>query len=835
MCKNDSSFPIILGRRGGSKFSIITDSNNAILYDNVLVSIQNKKKLNLIKQNLLSYIHDIIGIETDSQERNKLLNLKRRIFNDKDYAECSFIKNKHPEIKKLCNYYYSLQTKHIEDIDRKKSIFFKTLYHSIFKLKETTQNYFFANGLLFASNVLFEQIEKKSFNYNSLNKKDKKIVISVLKYLSRSLVKTTPFSSFNNLFSLQLNNGDYQSLNYGIQQSNIEITNVFFHKLKTFLLTESIFKNHLIIHINSTIEDTDTNNKFHFFNNNKNTETFSKLDKSEILETIIENLKNKQLIYLELVNILTDVTGEPRITVIKYVDKLIEFGFLHLEYPVIFERKNWVNDLNIFLLKHNKLISNYKNLSNLLVNIKKTICRLEETADVNRKKQIIHNSYLEICNYFVSRQKNILFNEIVKAQDLYYEQTFVKTEEKISKTKVDKISLDLNKVFHNLNNIPFKLAFKKFLGTELLEKHSGKLPILEFYQKIYLNNLDHSILKEKDLLTFKLNIRKIALEISECSNLECIDLSLFTEDIYNVSDIDNIPFGAFIQVSNNDWDTIVLNSFSKGFGSNISRFLNCMPASATELISDYIANKKTIVADIKDASISNLNNYPPLTRELFDIAQNYTSKNHYKEINLLESYIVSDLKKGIILLTKDGKEITPNIFSLEAPSRKSKFSNFLDFLNPIDNTGFQMYKDRINNIYKENILEKELIVIPRLTYTDKVIIQRKTWLVKKNILINLIDKTIYDLEESYHNINEWIYKKNIPNNVFITTEKRIDSKLTDNYKPQYIDFTSPLYIMLLTNLLYSADDIIQISEMYPSAKEIIADDGYVKEYVLNLN
>ena len=81
-----------------------------------------------------------------------------------------------------------------------KEVFNQELISSIEQLKKITNTYFFKNGMLFSSHILSREISKTDFKFNILNKKNKRLLISVLKYLSRSLTKTTPFSSFNSVF-----------------------------------------------------------------------------------------------------------------------------------------------------------------------------------------------------------------------------------------------------------------------------------------------------------------------------------------------------------------------------------------------------------------------------------------------------------------------------------------------------------------------------------------------------------------------------------------------------------------------------------------------------------
>ena len=372
-----------------------------------------------------------------------------------------------------------------------------------------------------------------------------------------------------------------------------------------------------------------------------------KLQKSPILIYIKTKLLSNNLVYDELVTELKIITEETEKTINLFINNLIDEGFLNIEYPVSCDNKNWIEELLSFILNNTQLFKKESELISLLKSIQKTIFDLENSINVNERSKYIKESYLEILKYFNTLNNETNFATKVKPQDLFYEDTFSKYKDIVSAKIINNASETLKEVFFSLNNIKHKEAFKKNLGNHLQEKYNGKLPILLFYEKIYLKYSKEFVLSESDLTIFTESFQKIAKDINENESLGAIDLSKYIKPNRNC----DTPFGAYIQVSNQNWDQIVVNSFSNGNGSNISRFLNFLPKEYSEEVLEYNKDrhKNIILAEVKDASIHNVNAYPPLSNYVINVMDDNALKKHYHCINLLNIYAVSDPKRGIVL------------------------------------------------------------------------------------------------------------------------------------------------------------------------------------------
>ena len=86
----------------------------------------------------------------------------------------------------------------------------------------------------------------------------------------------------------------------------------------------------------------------------------------------------------------------------------------------------------------------------------------------------------------------------------------------------------------------------------------------------------------------------------------------------------------------------------------------------------------------------------------------------------------------------------------------------------------------------------------------------------------------------FYELHKWKTDNNIPDEVFIkSTNQNSKNPQNDNYKPIYINFTMPIFIILLQNILKSSDLIIELSEVLPSSGNVVNNGRFVKEYALN--
>jgi hypothetical protein len=187
------------------------------------------------------------------------------------------------------------------------------------------------------------------------------------------------------------------------------------------------------------------------------------------------------------------------------------------------------------------------------------------------------------------------------------------------------------------------------------------------------------------------------------------------------------------------------------------------------------------------------------------------------------------------LLTARTESLKILNFSLEDLNRRSAFYKFIDTFNDTDLFGLNYLLGGIAQFFESKVLQAKIVSIPRIKFRERLTIQRRRWLILKTTLLNSVSKT-KEKGENFLNLNAFMIKNAIPEEVFIKFAKRNLKNLQDDkHKPQYFNFRFPVFTALFIDQLNKAGDVIEISEMFPSSDGVMKTGGKVKEYIFNCN
>ena len=839
-------FPYIIGRTGGGAIDTLsklkaTSTNKAL---EELPPI--KKKINSIKTELVDLIYDAIKKTDDLKAKNKLLNFKRDLYNDRNIAtHLSYLHTQLGETDPIMtglNEYLAQEERYKALLDKTQTIYQEDLKNAIVALGEITDSPYLKNGLLFSSPTsLRDQIEKFSFDTATLNKKQRRLIFSLLKYITRSTTKTTPFSSFNAIFCLKENGNNYTPLSTGEKPSNMTLNNLVYYYLQTLLLQSPEVKNVLEIRLNDTILALD--DSYHYFTNFENNEFFKKVGKSEIVNFILEFLtKPGKIYYQDLVEELSKATGEPTENARPFVEQLITEGIIYIKYPVSNHDRAWPDRLLDFLKSEFSPESSLlvEKTIRLLETLRSVAVSLEKEKSTATRELILQKTHQQLISFSneIDHGKAEVLNK-VHMQDLFYEDTLREYPGKLSKKPLDNTLEDIALLNNLFSATDPKQNAKNKIASHINQLNGAKtVPLLKFYEEVYLKTVDTSFEISKNVLdglgkTFGNAINQLNADETQ----EAFDFKEYVNPELSIKNTDSLGL-YFQKFTSNDKETLVINNFSSGHGSNISRYLNIYPTEIADCLKEKVAERfpGKIVAEIKDASIHNVNTFPPLAANIINVSMNGQVNDAYTSIPLRDLFISADSSGGVSLQDKEGKTIVPVDFSSEGIHRKSKLFQFIDLFSPSSTFGLPFLHQIIDQVYLEKLTTSKegLIAIPRIYFGENIVLRRKKWLVSKKELLKV--SATGTLQEVYIALNEWKIKKQIPNEVFVKISKTNNYE-NDNYKPQYIHFEMPLLIMLFQNMLEKADDVIEITEMLPHSSQLPVNSSNkrsVSEYVVSL-
>lgn len=832
-------FEYVFGRKGGVSFDLLQtletfDSSNFIAFDKVDALYR------IIKEELNISLYNYIGKSQNRNIQNLLLNIKRDVFNNRDikkYSDSFILLD--DNITKSIQQYIEIQKEKADIESLIQSHYMACLKRSVLQLKKISEMFFIRNGLLFSSDSMAKNIEKFNLEEKYLNvKKEEKMVNSLLRYITRSGAKTSPFSSYNNIFALRQDEHYFSPVHVS-NSSMISINNLVYLIFNKILLSISQIKKSFFIFLNPTIKTKDS--YLNYFYNSDNNEAFFNANKSKILEYVIDLLtKNEALPYDELSDNIGKVTEETKENVNKYLDNLIENGLIIIDLPVFISDNEWPDKLLKILgniqLDNQDVIEGLISILTQLIDSKNI---LEQVIDVKKREYICNKSY----SIFISKLEEIIqvlnqpklcaiLNKIT-ASDLFYEDTMTDKipifKYPISNT-VDKIT-HLCRIFQCST---IKSEFRKIFAQRIREMdEEPKIPLLQFYQDIFLNNDFY----ENVLFNFQTGF--IALfddffkSLHSLKNQEEIDIEPF---IFDIQPDNPVSFDFFTQITTlNDTNVFVVNSIQPEGGTNISRFLNLFPQYTIDRklkqeLKLYYGN--SVIANITDAAIHNTNSFSPLTDCIIDVS--LKNGDFRTNINLSDLYICIDPKKHVHFEDSSGNEIIPINFSMETMSRKSSLMKFIDLFNDNNLEGLATLLHLYENILITLNNNEPVIVIPRLCYTNGIILSRKKWFVRKSFLKSYL----YSQESEslqFKLFNEWRKKIGIPKHFFVKENEA--SNRGEYSKPQYINAEAPIYFRLLKKQFELDDDFIVFSEMLPSPEQLVTnekDERFVMEYIFSI-
>eukprot|EP01006_Ploeotia_vitrea_P037791 TRINITY_DN66170_c4_g1_i1.p1 TRINITY_DN66170_c4_g1~~TRINITY_DN66170_c4_g1_i1.p1 ORF type:complete len:541 (-),score=-10.87 TRINITY_DN66170_c4_g1_i1:357-1736(-) len=338
-------------------------------------------------------------------------------------------------------------------------------------------------------------------------------------------------------------------------------------------------------------------------------------------------------------------------------------------------------------------------------------------------------------------------------------------------------------------------------------------------------------------------------------NVTLQDLKSVNEKLgAEVKDTSHNSYGTFIQLhKENDKIKGVLNSAFGGYGKMLSRFMHIFDQSVTDDMREWNMSLNTggYFVENCDASYFNANLHPPLMPYEIWMPGGHNSLPEEKQIPVTDFAVkVSEGKNRLDLVHKESQK-PANIFDLGFQGSKGRselfqlLSSFTksEFLFPFTVTsGINEKFNQLNRKEGEKADRPKISIQPRILYEDTIVLQRKGWNIPAKLLP--IRNSTESNWEYFVRINQWRNDLGIPDEVFIFVNARSGSNAApannkvragrDDYKPQYINFKSPILVNLLEKALKKVPYSLKIEEMAPYSDQLLEmnNEKYVTEFMI---
>ncbi len=314
-------------------------------------------------------------------------------------------------------------------------------------------------------------------------------------------------------------------------------------------------------------------------------------------------------------------------------------------------------------------------------------------------------------------------------------------------------------------------------------------------------------------------------------------------------------FGAFIQFykekdkKGNDILKGVLNTSFPGYGKMVSRFLHIFDQQLSGDIRSWnlkLSDGKLMVENC-DASYFNANIHPSLMPYEIRMPGANNMHSSEKQLPVRDFELCLDKKDQELKLfhKPSGKEGYVFDLGFQSSSGRSRLfqllsqftkSEYLHVYPVVDAVNTTSGKSDSNEDKKEQVR-----ILPRIVYEDQIILQRKSWLIPKTLLLSR--KNGETDSGFYFRMNIWRKCHDIPDEVFVfivpaAEYSEVKGKLqkpgNDDYKPQYINFNNPLLVNLLEKLINKVPESLKVQEMLPAPQQMLHIEGrkFVSEFMV---
>lgn len=880
-------FPYALQRFTGAAFNELDRMSVSSLSQRYAQLHGLLRDLEVLREDLCDSIHLLISLETDKKKQQFLLNYKRDIYNDRKITRESIEllrSTSSEEIRLKMDNYIKVKEKYYGFLKSSVEKYSKYTFEARSILKKFSKNYLFNQGLAFSAPELFESLTRyQTSDLKHLEKSDLNIEITLLKYLTRMCAKTSPFSTFTHVSSVNLSKTGRNRSDLSNITSSIRLNSLLFVEIKDSLTKYRNFYYHAPLVLNPSI--VERNGFYHYLINSKNIESFQKIRLTDVLLIIYSYLSsktNKSIIFSDLISKLSKRIEAPADELESYVNELIRIGFVELNFGISALDSHWCEKIIIFLRPFSRRSDKIGDLVELLMLTNIEIESLKGYSGPRRRALIetLFNRFRDVLGAFqqaglnerdelsgnnVEKNTKGTFSHIFdtnlvgKARHLFYEDTMVVADLNIDKARICSLTSDLAdfvqylmvETFSDIERLRMQaFALENFPNQqvevldfyEAYSREVGK-PIEEYQKKVDARNLSEPQTPPNyyEVSEYSESIRRIENRFNRIIDKmdlsvenEDLDLSdeMFTEPIEDLKSGDlSTSFGAFVQFYQADSHVLgVVNILAMGFGRLFSRFLTEMDPRVYKTMLTYnkqFAPKGRLHIENNDSSSFNANIHPPLLQNEIRVPYGNNGLKKSKQIYLSEiAILVENEKNRVTLVHKDTREqIQVHDLCLQVITGRSRLFKLLHYMSN-SNDLFCYY--RFLGLLSERIDQKNnppgVLTFPRITWRKHLVLQRKFWLFDFPALPT---KSAVSTEFDYFvDVTTWRNKFGIPKRVFVyLLVGGANNKVSrDDYKPQFIDFENPLLILLFSKIVRKATEKLKIVEMLPSASDMMRVD-----------
>ncbi|MEL6863405.1 MAG: lantibiotic dehydratase [Bacteroidota bacterium] len=679
-------------------------------------------------------------------------------------------------------------------------------------------------------------------------KKERQTAYSLLQYLSRIVLKISPFSHFTPLGLKEVDEAKY----YG----KTRINNHLLAYLQECLTQYPPFYRRLSIRCNPSLREEE--GEWIFLLNARNLESIQRLAADELLDFIREQVaaKNEGVIIEDLVQELVTAVDAAEEDIANYLLQLLNIGFLEWHWAISGLDPNWMDQLlpKLAPFQEDHLLNA---LYRVLGQIRKELNHFSE-ADLPQRRHLMTTYWSQIqtlTTQFSTQQaqsataienkEEAVFQRFSGGQfpfgkeRLFYEDVYQAVSLQVPEEELMDFQQTQQRFINALlplNRHPIRDDLWAFLVKQF--PSGGQIALTKVYEHFYRNRIPQrnwqlAIIEQAKALIQDLKLSEkgdLYLDQNLLDQLASLTASDAPKGIAPTAN----SYGGVWQLYHEEgkWRTYVDASIL-GYGKLSARFLHLFPQEVYQ--QQYAWNKALSKEDDNlwventDGSYFNANLHPQLCDwELWSPgSQNRLATTYQIPITDLAIQYQAEEDQLSLIRVSTNQSLKVMDLGLEALQGRSPMYQLLSAFGPLSPSHHPLLA-LINNVFRQRS-PQGVLIHPRIRLSENMMIQRRAWYYPKALIPQ--PKAGETKTNYYLRFHQWRREQHLPAEVFIRLHPSdlqieglepqvLKSLKADDYKPQYLNWESPIYLSLWLRLLKRIPVLLKIEEMWPSTRQL---------------
>jgi hypothetical protein len=859
---------------------------------------ESEAELGRLRDSLSEALFEAVGGLEDQELRRALLRLKRDVHNLRplDRSILESVRSLVPDLERYDRLIRSLQ----QAAARFEACFEAELVRIRRRFQEAVMDEDFRNGVLFASTTLFDEIERYTkADAEHSAAKTRQVERSLLRYYTRTAVKTSPFSTFCAVIPGRIVPGRPGSLGNPREKSCVlRLNRAVYPFLVQALTARPAVRRHLSVELNPTLRRTD--GRWFFLTGAGRREVFHHLAPNPVLGLLLDILKERgRLPLVTLAEALLEEVEASEDEIHAYLDRLVDAGFLLVRLGIREQDLDW----------------------------DRCLCRLLDGIedDLARRTLQFLQEYRRLADAYAEaslERRRALLGSVTALVDDYFasvEETegWIPGTETLFEDAAGHASLDLD--LGDLGDLMAEYVrlirpFIWLLGEQANMRHfftehygAEPVPLLRFYEDYYREHLEVYLERQEQLRekpsgeadeernreTLEQVSNPFGLELVEGLNEARTGLLKRIRELWRATpsaeeivlerrDLEELTAGLpdlkeqFRSVSlftqyvpglpgdSGSRDCVVVDEVLGGFGKFFSRFLYLLPG---EVEKDLMAANRRLtrsrLAEICGDASFNADLHPPLLPEeiAYPTAEGGSAR---EQISVADLAVEPDPRRPFrvrLVHVPTGREVTPVDLGFRNPRMRPPLFQLLSRMTPVAAFVLNPPEQPEEPEAAGREAPGQVIHRPRVSYRGRLVLARRRWTLPQALFPG---RDRRESEAGYFlRIQRWREELGLPEEVFVRIvdlqgeHRTVPDKMWPGQvppgrtpfgkrpgfrdhlsKPQYIDFRNPLLVDLFSRMTENLETFqVILEERLPGRDHLIpwGEERFVTEMILQVD